>query len=125
MRPANPRAAAHRTLLQKYEHTRSTGWPPIRNLQLRVHDLGLRKRDVDQAIRFLEGFTLNPPNAWLEADLGLKQWIQDFVFPDGLAFDGEQLSTNVTSCVFRTLRRFEGGESGLVAPTGFEPVYQA
>jgi hypothetical protein len=87
------------------------------------HSGQLDELDVEGILAFAERVLPRAADLWVQASLEQRQRFQQLFFPDGIAFDGNRfVRTGVTAPAFSYLRPIEGGNEGLVAQTGIEPL---
>ena len=87
------------------------------------HSGQLEDLDVEGIPVFAERVLPAPQNLWVQAPLDQRQRFQQPFFPDGIAFDGNQIvRTGATAPAFSYLREIQTGKEGLVDQTGIEPV---
>ena len=87
------------------------------------HSGQLEELDVEGILAFAERVLPRAADLWMHASLEQRQRFQQLFFPNGIAFDGNQLvRTGVTAPAFSYLREIRVGNESLVDQTGIEPV---
>lgn len=91
--------------------------------QARIDLQGARADSVDPrpVVAFAVRVLSNAARMWSAADLDRRQRLQKALFPSGLLYAGG-IRTPVRDSIFYELGAISEGRSGLVSPTGFEPV---
>ncbi len=90
-------------------------------LTLELHDATIEDLDLEASLGFANHILTRTAAIWKAATADQKRRLQVLLFPEGLTFDGEQLGTPVTACIFSVLAPGQAGENGLVEPKGVEP----
>ena len=81
--------------------------------------------DLDDALDFATDVLTNAATNWQEFEAERRREFQILLFPDGVHYShGREFGTPRKCCLFRGLEAVEGGKKEVVAPTGFEPVFQ-
>ena len=78
--------------------------------------------DLAEALDEVEAAVLTPEVVWREALPRHRRQLQGLLFREGVAFDGERISTPQTPNVFKDLRQLADGRSEVVPPRGVEPL---
>ena len=72
-------------------------------------------------LAFAERLIVNAAGFWKEFTGPQKQRFQAVLFPEGLAFDGEEFGTARTNLFIRELHGITQAKERMVTPPGFEP----
>jgi len=80
--------------------------------------------EVGRYIEFCKYFLNNVSEIWLKGDINLRRKVQNLIFPDRIYFENEEFRTTEIAPVFNLLKGNNINKFNLVAPTGFEPVFQ-
>ena len=94
----------------------------ITTKEIELNEIKIDLNDVESCINYCKFFLSNIARLWHDSPLDLRQRFQNLIFPEGIAFDGENFRTAVTANIFRHLQPERVQKYSLVAPTGFEPV---
>lgn len=92
--------------------------------QLELNEARIEINDIEACLNYCRYFLTHIAELWLSADLDSKQRLQSLIFPAKVTYkeDGT-LGTTATASIFKRLDGKVSRESNLVAPTGFEPVF--
>ncbi len=77
--------------------------------------------DIEAVLAFAGRMLLEPAKMWQCGSLEQRQRLQELLFPDGLAWNGENFGTVVTCSVVQHLQDNTPQETALVPPRGVEP----
>jgi len=91
-------------------------------LEMELADARIDQFDVEGILAFATHILTNAAHLWMELDLNPKQQLQQALFPQGLAFDGEKFGTVVTCSAFKRLTDDASRNSGLASPDGLALV---
>ncbi len=80
---------------------------------------------MDEALAFFFEFARDTAKTWSELEYPDRLRFQKKIFEGKLTFDGEKFGTPKLTPIYKLNGEYDGKKSHLVAPTGFEPVYQA
>ena len=108
---------------QTYEAQRDKLRDQVTLAELELSEARTELLDVDGILGFAEYVLTRARRLWMELELDQKQRLQQVLFPEGLAFDGEGFGTVITCLAFKKLGENGESKSGVASPTGFEPVF--
>ncbi len=91
-------------------------------IEMELNEAKVEDLDVESAVNFALFAIGDASRFWLEASLEQKQRFQQSLFPEGLAFDGQEFGTARTCLAFNYLRQVSSRNSRLASRTGIEPV---
>ena len=92
-------------------------------LNEKINNCGRPLQSFDESHRTAMTFLANPRYLWSSDRLEDKRMVLRLVFADKLPYQrNEGYRTAQIALPFRVLNDFKGGKSGMVRPTGFEPV---
>ena len=91
-------------------------------IEMELNEAKVEDLDVESAVNFALFAIGDASRFWLEASLEQKQRFQQSLFPEGLAFDGQEFGTARTCLAFSYLRQVSSRNSRLASRTGIEPV---
>lgn len=96
----------------------------ILSKEISLQEFNNEIEDVDRYIEFCKYFLTNVSEIWLKGDINLRKKVQNLIFPDKIYFENEEFRTTQISPIFNLLKGNTLNKFNLVAPTGFEPVFQ-
>jgi site-specific DNA recombinase len=91
--------------------------------QLELNEARIELNDIEACINYCKNFLSNIAKLWLNADVNLKQRLQNLIFPEKIYYENGTFRTTATASIFKRLQGKSPDLSQLVAPTGFEPVF--
>ena len=98
-------------------------------LKLLGKDVQLSDEELDvepeTVIEFTEQLIQRADHFWTSFDVEFKQRFQKVLFPEGIAFNGENFETTSTVSIFNLLGEFPEANTRMATPAGFEPASPA
>ena len=92
--------------------------------QVELNEAKIEINDMEACLNYCKYFLTHFADLWLSADLDSKQRLQTLIFPAKVTYNKDgTLGTTVTASIFKQLDGKVSRESEVVAPTGFEPVF--
>jgi hypothetical protein len=87
------------------------------------HTEAVDELDVQGILAFAERILPRASDLWVQASLDDKQRLQQLVFPEGIAFDGNRFNrTAATAPLFKYLAPSESADEKMVSRVGIEPT---
>ncbi|MBL8012659.1 MAG: recombinase zinc beta ribbon domain-containing protein [Candidatus Omnitrophica bacterium] len=91
--------------------------------QIELNEVKIDLNDVEACLNYCKFFVSNLAQLWASSEVDLRQRFQSLVFPDKIYYEKGTFRTTGTALIFKQLAAKSPEELNLVAPTGFEPVF--
>ena len=79
--------------------------------------------DIEPCLSYCRFVLSNVATLWKDGDLNLRQRFQALIFPKEIFYEQKKFRTAETALIFKHLQPNQTTKLDLVAPTGFEPVF--
>ena len=80
-------------------------------------------KDIEPCISYCRFVLSSVATLWKDGDLNLRQRFQALIFPKEIFYEQRKFRTAETALIFKHLQPNQTPKLDLVAPTGFEPVF--
>ena len=92
--------------------------------QVELNEIKIEMNDIEGCLNYCNYFLKNIADLWATSEINLKQRFQTLIFPEKIYYEKGTFRTTSTALIFKHLQSKTSLESALVAPTGFEPVFE-
>ncbi len=97
----------------------------LADIRIALKNASNREVDIESVLSFAERLLLDPAKMWRQLPDAKRRVFQSALFPEGVTWNeggSREVRSPLTASFLADLRDLGAPESGVVSPTGFEPV---